>query len=405
MKKFLLNKNRNYIIVTQFINAIIALTTGKLIAIYILPEDFGTYNIQFATYTFFSTLLISPFVQFIKATNKTLLPKIGSKQYISLVIFIMGITYFLFISFLYFYYDIFDFLLYVVFLLFMVLSTFNSIIGNYLNINNQIIDFSKLSIVKSFSGLIFIFIFFIFGLQFMDDTQVLWLMQLMGVLMACIFFVSKYKLFKTRFKIGYGSFFKKYMRFAGPLIFMGIWSWINNYFDRYAIEYYLSTKEVGIYNASYGVGSKFFLMLSPIFMILLIPLVYQVAKKEQKKKAIDKYSFIYFLIGIPILGGIYIFKDSIGGLLLSGAYAEGFYLIFWVALAFFALTLAYIYESYFYAEERTKIILVGNIISAITNILLNIILIPRYGVLGAAIASCIGFTAHFGVMFYNFKRI
>ena len=405
IKKSIQNKQRNYVFITQVINALIALIAGKLIALYISPEDFGTYNIQFATYTFFSTLLISPFIQFIKTSNTTLLPKIGSSQYLYTLVYIIGITYVLFISFLYFYYNIFDVFFLVIFLLFIFISTLQSILSDYLNIHNQIIAFSKLSLVKSLSGLVFISIFLVLGMKFMNHVQVLWMMQLAGVVMATGIFISKYRVIKTTYKIAYKTFLKKYLRFGTPLIFLALWSWVNNYFDRYAIEYFLGFKDVGIYNANYGVGSKFFLMLGPIFLVLLTPLVYAKTKKEVKKNTIKNYGIYYFILGVPLLLIIYLLKDIIGTLLLSVAYQDGFHIIFWIALSFFIMTFTNLFETIFYSEQNTKVILLGNIISATINIILNILLIPTFGVMGAALATCIGFFTHFIFIYLNFNRL
>ena len=404
MLKLLKNKNRNYVLLAQIVNAIIALLSGKLIAIYIVPEDFGIYNIQFATYTFFATLLIGPFIKFIKATNKTLLPKIGSNPYIITVVVLVTTAYFALISFLHFYYYLTDMALMVIILFFVIFSAINNILGNYLNVYNKLIAFSKLNVLVSLSSLAFLGAFFFLGFSFVKDYQLLWLMQLFGILIGLIFFITQYKFFKSTFKIAYTSFIKKYYQFAGPLMFLALWAWISNYFDRYAIEYFLSMKEVGIYNASYGVGSKFFLLLSPIFMVLITPLVYDVVKKEKKKKTINKYAFYYVIIAIPILAIVYFLKDLIGNLLLSESYNEGFHIIFWIALAYFILTLSYLFESLFYSEQKTSIILIANIISAIINVVLNIVLIPLYGIVGATIATCLGFAIHFLIIYLNFKK-
>jgi O-antigen/teichoic acid export membrane protein len=399
------NTKRNYVILTQIINAIIALITGKLIAIYISPADFGTYNIQFATYTLFLTLLITPFIHFIKTSNRILLPKIGSKLFFYTIGILSILAFLALIAFLYFYYGIFDPLLFLIFLCFIPFTIANSVLADFLNIQDKIIDFSRLSILKAGSGLVFIALFFFLGLTFIDDVQVLWLMQLTGAFIGIIFFASKYRIYKTKFTIAYKTFLKKYIRFAAPLMFLATWSWINNYFDRYAIEYFLSLDEVGIYNASYGVGSKFFLLLSPIFMVLLTPTVFSPIKSAEKKSAIQSYGLYYLILAIPVLLIIYFLKDFLGYLLLSESYKEGFYLIFWIAVAFFMLTFAQLYELYFYSELKTKVILYGNVLSAVLNIILNIVLIPKYGILGAALATFIGFMAHFGVVYYNFRRI
>lgn len=392
-------------LLTQVISALIALVSGKLIAIYILPKDFGIYNLQFATYTFFATLLINPFIQFIKTTNKTLLPKIGSKPYIFTIAALTMISYVSLITFLYIYQELFDGTMIVIFFFFITFSTVNKIFSDYLNINNRLILFSKLSVLESLSGLAFLALFFVLGLSFVKDYQILWLMQLFGILIGLSLYISNYRVFNTRFKVAYDSFLKKYFQFAGPLMFLAIWAWINNYFDRYAIEYYLTLEEVGVYNASYSVGSKFFLLVSPIFIILLTPLVYAVSKKNLKKKSVTKYSTYYIIIGIPLLILIFYLRDIIGSLLLSENYKEGFVLIFWVALAYFILTLGQLYELLFYSEQKTKVILVANVISALSNIVLNILMIPSLGLIGAAFATCLGFFIQFCVLFYYFKKL
>jgi O-antigen/teichoic acid export membrane protein len=401
---FFKNKNRNYVILTQVLNAVIALISGKLIAVYISPTDFGTYNIQFATYTLFLTLLITPFIHFIKTSNRTLLPKIGSKLFFYTIGILSILAFLALIAFLYFYYGIWDPLLFLIFLCFIPFTIANSVLADFLNIQDKIIDFSKLSILKAVSGLVFIALFFFLGFTIIDDVQVLWLMQLTGAFLGLFFFASKYKVYKTKFSIAYIAFIKKYIRFAAPLMFLALWSWINNYFDRYAIEYYLSLNEVGVYNASYGVGSKFFLLLSPIFMVLLTPTAFSPIKSAEKKSVIQSYGLYYLLVGIPVLLIVYFLKDFLGNLLLSDSYEEGFYLIFWIAVAFFMFTFAQLYELYFYSELKTKVILYGNVLSAVLNIILNIVLIPKYGILGAALATCIGFMAHFGVVYYNFRK-
>ena len=399
------NSNRNYVFLAQIVNAIIALISGKLIALYIIPEDFGVYNLQFAAYTFFATLLVSPFIQFIKATNITLLPKIGSKPYVITFVLLILIAYFSIISFLHLYYNLNDIKLLVIILFYISFATINNILCNYLNVHNELIAFSRLSVLQSLSGLVFLGIFVTLGLSFINDPQLLWLMQLFGITIGLAFFISQYKIFRSAFKIAYTTFLKKYFQFAGPLMFLAIWAWINNYFDRYAIEYFLSLEEVGVYNASYGVGSKIFLLVSPIFMVLITPQVYAGVKKEKKKKAIKKYVFYYAITAMPILAIVYLLKDFIGILLLSESYKDGFPIIFWIAMAYFILTLSYLFESLFYSEQKTSVILIANIVSAIVNIIFNIFLIPLYGIMGATFATCLGFMIHFFIIYLNFKKL
>ena len=48
--------------------------------------------------------------------------------------------------------------------------------------------------------------------------------------------------------------------------------------------------------------------------------------------------------------------------------------------------------------------MIGNVLSAAVNIILNIILIPKYGIIGAALATCFGFAIYLGFIFFKFKK-
>lgn len=405
LKDFLKNKKRNYVLVSQVINAIIALIAGKLIALFISPLDFGLYNLQWAAYIFFSSLLLSPLLQFIKTSNNTLLPKIGSKHFMYTAIILLFVTIVLLSIFIYSYDDTTDGSIYLIFLLIVPLAFVNSVLGDYFKTKNMLINFSRFSVMTGALGIFFLAVYFGFGLEFFKSQEVLWSMKIIGILGSTLVFFIKYKLFKASIAIAYRTYLKKYIRFAWPLVLLAIWSWVNNYFDRYAIDYFLSTEEVGIYNASYSVGSKFFLLISPIFMVILTPRVYAQTKKEVKKKEIKKFGVFYFLLSIPIIILIYLFRDGIGSILLSKFYKDGFFIIFWIALAYFLLTSTQLIELLFFAEQKTKIILFASILSALINITFNIVLIPKLGILGAALATCFGFIIHLTFVIFNFRKI
>ena len=396
-------RDRNYVIGTQALGALFALIGGKLIALFVSPEDFGTYGIQFATFTFFSTLLIHPVIQYFKTCNTTLIPRIGVRPFITTLIAAIGIS-FLSISYFFYWYDgMIHWPLLVLLFLFLISSSFNSVLNDHLNITKRLIEFSKLGIIRSLSSLTFIAVFFCLGFTFISDVNAIWAMHLFGGVVGLLVFGGKYRIHFASFKVNYVTFLKKYFRFGWPLIFLALWTWVNNYFDRYAIEYFFSIEEVGIYSASYGVGSKFFLVLSPIFMIMVTPHVYSLTKKEQKKIELLRYGRVYSIVAIPILIVIYFSRNTIGDLLLSDQYSQGFYLIFWIAFAFYLFTLARLYELYFYSEQKTKIILIANILSAFLNIVLNIILLKPYGLFGAAIATCASFLVHFATIYIFLK--
>ncbi|SFR31326.1 Membrane protein involved in the export of O-antigen and teichoic acid [Robiginitalea myxolifaciens] len=392
LKDLTRNRERNYVFFSQVAGAFIALISGKVIALYVSPEDFGLYGIQFATFTFFTSLMVSPAIQFAKASNTTFIPRIGSSYYLRTVFFSVLISFVCLLLFFWWYFGNLSLSLILILFVFFPINTANKLLNDQLNIGGRLITFSNLGLLRALLGLLFLFLFFVLGWKFTSDVNALWLMQLVGSALGLLLFYKTYITYRQKFQVHFYTYFKRYLKFAWPLASLAIWTWISNYFDRYAIEAYLDIEQVGIYSASYGVGSKFFLTLSPIFLILLTPKVFSKSKNEEKIVAIIKKSWLYLALALPILVLIYFTRGLIGNILLSTEYQEGFYLIFWIAAAFFTYTISQFFEIYFYAGGRTKIILLINVVGATINILLNVIIIPILGIWGAAISTFFSFT-------------
>jgi len=405
IKKLLKNRQRGYLLLSQVIIAILGLIVGKIIAIYFSPEDFGLYNLQFAVYTFFFSLLLTPFIQYTKTVTKTLLPKLGYSYFLYLVSFLIVVLYFVLITVFSVKYSFNNYFFLILVFLIPANVLFN-LLSDYFNIQNSLNLFSLSNLLKNLSGLCFLGLLFYINYKYSDGATLLWIIQIVGFLFGTLLFLPYYKIrFPSSHKISFYNFIKKYVKYGWPLMILAFWSWINNYFDRFAIEYFLDINSVGIYNANYAVGSKFFLLLNPFFLTLITPSIYNSVSISIRKETIKKYSKLYFLSAIPILISIFFLGDYIGLFLLSKRYESGFYLIFWISLAYFFLTLVYLYETIFYAESKTKVILYSNIISAVFNILLNILLIPLYGLNGAFIATLISFLIRLLVVKFYFNKL
>lgn len=401
------NKKRNYLVATQIINAVVALVSGKLIAEFILPEQFGLYNLQFAAFTFFYSLLVGPSITFVKASYQNLLPNLGYKPFFSTISILSILLYFVLIIFFNIYKsgEYISWILYLILFLLIPLNIITSLLSDQFNVLDKINLFSSLSIIKTLAGLTFLVVVFFFIPKLSTDYLILWGMQLSVGLIGITFFLNKIKIYKNYTEIIFKDFLKKHWKFTKPLMFLAVWSWICNYFDRYVIEAFLGLDEVGIYNANYSLGSKFFSMLNPIFLVLLTPIIYQNNIKSMKKNTILKYAKIYFILGACLLIAIFLTTDIIGELLLSESYSDGFYIIFWIALCFLIMTATFLFETIFYASHKTNVILNSNIISAIANIVFTLLLIPNYGLNGAIIAMLVAVTSRFGYVYFKFKYL
>lgn len=400
------DKERNSLFLSQIFNALTSIVVGKLIAVYFLPQEFGAFNIQLATYTFFFSLLLSPFLQYMKSITNTAVFDNGYAHFSKLALSLLVSTLVLIFITLRLYNNSSIKILVLLSLILPLHFTY-SLLLDYFNVKGNLFSFSRISVLNSLSGLTFLVLSVFFMKDTFDGVFLLWCMQGFCYLGGIFFFLKKYKLdTKSTTLDNFKVFFKSYSIYAWPLIVLAFWSWINSYFDRYLIEYFLTLKDVGIYNANLGLGSKVFIMLNPFFLTLLTPIAFnnEIDVKE-KKQHIIKYAYVYIMVAFFILFVLGFTYQFIGRLLLSKNYNEGNYIIFWTALAYFLVTFTYLFEVVFYFQKRTKIILLSNIISAISAIVLNVTFIPIFGLQGALIGLVASGLIRFLVVFTVFKKL
>ena len=406
-KKTFASKDRNRLIITQVVNGLLGLVSGKLIAIYITPGEFGKFNIQFATFTFFSGVFLSPLLQFKKTAYQEYFSKYGYSNYFrsfTLNAILLALSVLLFFSF----YNKGEFLstwFVTIILLYIPLYYLNGFVADQFNILGKLKLFSFQSMVNNIFGTAFITTMYIYFNPARNGALILWLMQVMSLILGLLLFARKIVRYKPIKKEKFIVFWKKQITFTLPLILLAFFTWINNYFDRYIIESNLGLNDVGIYNVNYGLGSKFFLILNPVFLVLLTPHIFRSNTIAFKKKMIAKYVKAYFGLGLILVLLIFITHQLIGELLLSIQYKEGFYLIYWTSLCMLIITGTNLFEILFYVEHRTKTILLSNILAAVISILLNLILVPVFGMTGAIFAALFASTVKLIYTYLAYNRI
>ena len=154
-KAFIKNKQRNFVIFSQIFSAIVTIALGKLIAVYISPKDFGTYNLSMATYFLFFSLFFSPALQYIKAHNHEL-KEIGHKNIIKLfVLFYIVVAVMMF--------WILDWQqkltqhTYFIILINLIANILFNVFSDYFNITGKLNLFSWANILKALAGLVSIY--------------------------------------------------------------------------------------------------------------------------------------------------------------------------------------------------------------------------------------------------------
>jgi O-antigen/teichoic acid export membrane protein len=184
---------------------------------------------------------------------------------------------------------------------------------------------------------------------------------------------------------------KSYLKWGVPLIPNSAILWIIHVSDRYMISYFMGITAAGIYSAAYTIGeyASFTLMALSTVLYPTIIKSYEGGNLSETRKYL-KYSLKYFmLIAIPSAFGLSVLAKPILSALTTIEFINGTTVIPFVAFGAILFGFHRICLSIIYIANKTQLALSSLGTSAALNIILNIILIPRIGILGAAVATFI----------------
>lgn len=199
---------------------------------------------------------------------------------------------------------------------------------------------------------------------------------------------------------------KKYLRFSLPLIFPAISYWGINSSDRYIITYFLDINAVGAYAVMYGLAAVISLPVSAISTVLY-PDLSNLNDMDELKEYWTRiqYTIRYYIIfGFPAVVGLSVLGEPILRVLTTTEIAQRAGTMIWLTLAMITFGLLNILIQILKSKEDT--IALGAMwgISAIFNAILNLILIPIFGITGAAVATLLSFAGGVGYIVREYPK-
>ncbi|VVB62037.1 Uncharacterised protein [uncultured archaeon] len=187
---------------------------------------------------------------------------------------------------------------------------------------------------------------------------------------------------------------KPYLLFSLPLIPITLAQFVIEISDRYVVGFFMGAEKVGIYSAAYGIG-VIPLVLSSYLVYMLKPTIYALYDNGMVNKArmYLSYSWKYLLmLSIPSAFGLTILARPLLLSMTTSKYiSDGVYVIPFVVIGIVFWGMEQIFAVSLLIFKRRKIFIIAFIIGALTNFLLNILLVPLYGIVAAAVTTLIAY--------------
>lgn len=204
---------------------------------------------------------------------------------------------------------------------------------------------------------------------------------------------------------------KQFINYSWPLLFTVVMATLFSWADVFFIGFFKETYDVGIYNSAIPIAALIF-FIPNLFVQLFAPLInknYSENKINLIKNLSQQIGKWIFIFNLPLLIVMLFFP----GVLINLLFGEE-YILATTSLIF--LTMGYLFHAQFTPSfyllnmlGKSKLSLFNISTTLILNIILNIILIPKYGIAGAAFATAFSFILHSlitaGEVYYFIKII
>ncbi|MDP3731673.1 MAG: oligosaccharide flippase family protein, partial [Candidatus Omnitrophota bacterium] len=211
-----------------------------------------------------------------------------------------------------------------------------------------------------------------------------------AVVISCLFFI------KSNYFLPFEKDINQVRRilvYSWPSIFTFLFGYTSNWMDVFFIKYFMSNYYVGIYQAAYRMMYYISTPLISIFT-LVFPLLMAIKIKGRNdliemyiKKLIPQLSFVWnIIVSILIAGSGFIIK------LIFGESFTGASLPFMVLLLGVSFqVLSMMYTSIFSIFDWLKYVTFITFIISLVNFTVDLMLLPKIGILGAAIATALSY--------------
>lgn len=188
--------------------------------------------------------------------------------------------------------------------------------------------------------------------------------------------------------------------YSAPLILHMISGYVLNISNRFFVIHYQGEKELGNFSLAYQIGMAVSFFYTS-FNMAWTPTFYSWIKNGEIKKISLVRKIVYFSL---IILGVIIF---IGWKIMSYYYLQdkqyviSDFTILILIVAFILLSLYKFEGNYFFYYKKTAKLSLFTLISCIVATLLNFLLIPKYGTLGAAYSTLLSYFVLFVLVLIN----
>lgn len=199
------------------------------------------------------------------------------------------------------------------------------------------------------------------------------------------------------------TLFKDMIKYSLILIPTSFMWWIMNFLDRIMVTNYISLSANGIYAVSYKIPTILSVVSSIFTQAWLFSAIKEKDSEDNSSYTNNVFNFMAF--GTIIVGSILlIIIKPLFNVYVSKDFFEAWKYVPYLMIGYVFLNLSTFISTSYSVHKDSKGFLFSAVVGAIVNCIFNFILIPRFGISGAASATLISYISVFIYRLFDTKK-
>lgn len=286
------------------------------------------------------------------------------------------------------------------------LSCIVDLFSSFLRAEQKTILYNSITTFRRYGSLVFSVIFVLF---FIKGLLGFYIGQIISVIITLILLaIIIFRKNLIKFKKISPDLLKDSIKYGFPTIGTELGHLILNYADRYLVQLYLGAASLGLYTAGYNLTWY-------VTQLILHPLSYGITPfcmaimvnegEEKTKEFLTNITKYFCLIVMPITFGFIAISKDLIIFLASSKYHQAYTIIPYVIFGQMFYSSTIIINTGLYIKKKSYIVTIIMLICCILNIGFNILLIPKAGITGAALATLISYIFYaIIIIYFSFKE-
>ena len=192
----------------------------------------------------------------------------------------------------------------------------------------------------------------------------------------------------------------KLLSFGIPLVPTDLAAWVLTMADRFFLDHYSTRAEVGLYSLGYKFGSLIHILIVNPFSLISPVMIYSEEKSKDAPEFYAKLTTYFIFVGLFMSLGISALAQDVLRLMAAKPFWSAYTVAPLICLSYVVYGSRGLLSVGIGLKRKTKYFPPMYLGAAGVNIVLNFLFIPKYGMMGAAVATLLSYLSMIPIRYY-----